>query len=685
MHVDRMRPARLGAEGSGFGVQAQRPPSRGFPVRSSTWGVRWLSTTGVAALLLLALAPAAVAADAKRDPNAVLRAASQKSYDRARLGEVTAAIGGVASDAKVDAAIRRRAFEMLIEVYARHGSRAKAIEAAEALRRAFAKDAAIDRQAVFAQTEQYAQMPAAVSNTAPAIAILQAYVQRHPEDNESCAQAALRMARLQLRAELYDAAQTSARAALARDPANADLGSEALWLLQDVAKRTDKPEERARALEQSLDAKYRDALSDEALSLRRSAFAETLRQLKRLDDLRRFLADFERTDTSPVRRQQWCLATANALLEQGRTNDASVAYERVFTAHPGANASWYEAQSRVVDLLVAQKRTNDALRAAHVLYDARGGNDAERVINRMADIVRWGNPKDPRADALQAMHRYGPAGRDGQPGTADDPKPVLPTIGYPDAAARRQAFAAAAATLGDGVEASLQRAWCAVYTGDPRQATAHFADALRRSSISQVVDIAKLLQQHGVRPLDGNSTRLAEIGHFIAHGPAGVDGQSGTADDLADPFATLDVPAASARPGGLVPLPPDDVRDLQALIPELRELIRRSNVSERRTAAVSLYQRTVEALVVVDRHETLEWISATLRDERDPRVLGALAYLGANVARSDQLHVAAARQFHAGVVRAMEQSQRKIPGEVVSVQRQLDGLTRALERKPPNR
>jgi tetratricopeptide (TPR) repeat protein len=625
------------------------------------------------------------AADAKRDPNAVLRAASQKSNDRARLGEVSAAISGVALDTTVDAAIRRRAFEMLIDVQARLASRAKAIEAAEALRLAFPKDAAIDRQAVFVQADHYAQMPAAVSNTAPAVAVLQAYVKRHPDDNESSAQAFLRMARLQVRAEQYDAARESARTALERDPANAALGSEALWLLQDIAKRTDKPEDRARALEQSLDPKYRDALSDEALTLRRTACADALRQLKRYDDLRRFLADFELTDASPVRRQQWCLATANAYFEQGRTNDASVAYERVFTAHPDANASWYEAQSRVVDLLVAQKRTNDALRAAHVLYDARGGNDAERVIKRMADILRWGDPKDPRADALQAMQRHGPAGRDGQPGTEDDPQPVLPTIGYPDATARRRAFAAASATLGDGVEASLQRAWCAVYTGEPRQATAHFADALRRCSISQVADIAKLLQQYGVRPLDGNGDRLADIGDFIAYGPGGVDGQSGTADDLADPFAALGVPATSAHPGGLVPLPPNDVRDLQALIPELRELIRRSTVSERRAAAVDLYQRTVEALVVVDRRETLEWVLAALQDERDPRVLGALAHLGANVARSDQLHVAAARQFHAEVTGALERSQRKLPGEVVSVQRQLEGLARALERKPKTR
>lgn len=637
---------------------------------------------------LLSSAPAAPAVDAatSNGESAALRAAAGVARDRARFAEAVAAIHKIATDVKVDAAIRQRAFRMLIDLHARNNSRIKTIEAAEAFRTAFPQDPAIDRETVFLQADQYARLPAAASNSTPAVAALQAYAQRRAGDNESCAQSLLRVADFHRRVDQWDAARDAARAALARDPVNPALGSEAIWLLQDVAKRTDRAEERAQALEQSLDPKYRDALTDDALTSRRSACVETLRQLKRYDDLRRFLAEFERTDPVPLRRQQWALAIANACYDQGRTNEAHAACERVFTAHPEANACWYEAQSRLVDLLVAQKRTDEALSAARILYDAaRTGNDAERVVKRMVDILRQANPSDPRADALSVLQRHGPAGRDGQPGTADDPQPVLPAIGYPDLTARRKAFDAVAATLGDSADASLQRAWCAVYTGDPRRAVAHFADALRRCQVSQVGDIAKALQQNGARPLNGNNAELAELGYFIAHGPAGADGTPGTEDDRPDPFAALGVPAVSASPGGLVPLSATEARDLQALLVELRALIRRPGTRDRQLAAIDVYERTVAALVVVDRRETLDWILAVMRSETDGRVLGPLARLGANVARSDQLHLADSRQFIADVVSLLAQSQPKLAGEIRGVQRHLEVATDTLLKKPSSR
>ena len=635
-------------------------------------------------VLLLAATPALRAENDARDINAVFQAAAQNARTPAHFAEAMASVSEVATNAKVGARFRQRAFELLMDIYARHSNRVKAIESAEAMRLAFPNDAAIDREAVFAQADLYAQLPAAATNAEPAVAALQAYVKRRNGDNESCAQACLRMARFQLRADQYDAAQDAARTALARDPANADLGIEALWLLQDTAQRAGHPDERLRALEQVFEPKYRDALTEDGLFLRRTTYADTLRQLKRYDALRRFLGELERTDTSPVRRQQWCLAIANTICEQGQTNEAFAAFERVFTAHPEVSTSWFEAQSRVVDLLVAQKLTNDALRAAHILYDAaRDAGAADRVIQRMAEILRQGNPREPRAEAIVAINRFGPAG----PPTAKratptpHPQPVLPAIGYPDLAARHQAFDAAGPTLGDGVDASLQRAWCAIYAGDPRLAVTHFADALRRSSLSQFDTVAKVMLQNGFRPLQGHSAGLADIGQFIVYGPDGADGKPGTEDDPPDPFAALGVPAVSTHPGGLVPLAPDEIRDLQALIDQLRELIRRSETPARQIAAVGLYQRAIEALVVVDRRETLDWILATMQRETDDHLLGALARLGASVARSDQLHLAAARQFYADVVQQFEQAKRHVPGEVESAQRQFDATIHLFEKK----
>jgi hypothetical protein len=300
----------------------------------------------------------------------------------------------------------------------------------------------------------------------------------------------------------------------------------------------------------------------------------------------------------------------------------------------------------------------------------------------MLTLFRANDPKDPRADALDAMNRYGACGRDGKPGTPDDPKPVLPGIGYPDTTARKQAFASALPTLGDGVDASLQRGWCALYVGDPKQAVAYFTDAFRRSRARRASDIGRILLQNGFRPLQGPEVDLDEVSNFLAYGQAGADGKKGTEDDLPDPFSALGIPAASAKPGGLSPLPTDEVKALQALRTEIRILIRTSASPRKKAAAVSAYERAVEALVTVDRKETLGWLRETLRNETDGPLLGALARFGASVSNADQLNLAAANRFYAELTQTYEQAQQAVPKEISDAQRWFDSSLAGLRRKP---
>ena len=578
--------------------------------------------------------------------------------------------------------VRQRAYEALLDLHTRKGARQEAIDTAEAYRKAFASNADVDRRTVFVESDLYWAWTAA-SNAAAPVAVLQGYVKRRPKDLEGCAQACLAMARHQLRAGLYDEARASARAALATDPANAGLGADALWMLQDIAARARQPEDRLQALEQSFADPYRDALSANDLARRRDLYAATLRDLGRYDALRRFLGDLAQADTSVSRRQEWCHAAAESYFEQSRFAEALAGYERVFCDHPAVSARWADAQGRIVESLLKLGRNEEALKAARVMYEAAPSpGSIDRSVQAVVAILKLiDGPKGTRADAFVQMHRYGPSGRDGKPGTADDPVPVLSKIAYPDLSARRRAFEAAMPAMGDGVDASLQRGWCCLYAADPHSALVHFADALRRSPVPRVGEVARTVMFSGFRPLRGSSAGLEDIGHFVAFGGAGPDGQVGTDDDLADPFAAAGVAGGPVQPGGVVALGAEERRALEALASELRELIERSETPSRQIAAANAYQRICEALVTVDRAETLAWVRATLAGARDERVQGALVRLGQSVAKAGQLDLGAVRAFWADLAADYTKAQRAMPGDVAGTRGQFEHMLGSLQKR----
>lgn len=635
-------------------------------------------------LLLAGVVAAAPLPAPERDPEAMLRDALAQSQSPTQYTAAVTACRQVLATPKLSPPLRRRAYETLIEVAARHGARQEAIDAAEALRLAFPTNGEIDRQAVFSQADQEAAWTAN-TNHAPAIARLQAFVARRPADRTGCGQAWLRIAKLEAHRSAWDAAVQAARQAMQIDPTNAVLGIDALWLQQEIAARLHQPEARLAALQRALGPGYGDHLAGYDLIVRREVLAETLRELKRYSELRQFAAALELTDEAPDRRQHWCLLVADACREDGQLDDALAAYERVFTGHALVTGNWAEAQARIVDVLAKLGRLPEALRAARVLWEAAAESyNVDRATARLVDLLKLADGNSVRAEALQAMLRFGPAGKDGQPGTADDPPAVLPTLGYPDGAARRQAFDAVSAKLGDNAAASLQRARACFYAGEPRQGLAHCADALRRCQASAVPETARAVL-HGFRAVRGTSAGLDDVGTFIACGSSGPDGQAGTADDLPDPFAPLGLAGASRQPGGLVPVPAEALTQVQTILQQLRELAVRPGSPSRRVVAIQAYQRTCEALVVVERPATLAWVLEDMRHEPDDRALGALARLGQTAAKADQLSLTDLRQFDRDTLRVFAQLQRPAPNDVLEAQRQTERTLQELIKKPPER
>lgn len=611
----------------------------------------------------------------------LLAVARQSCRDKNRVEDAVTACQQIIETPKVDWRKKRAAYGILIEAHSYREARQDAIDAAEAMRKAFPKDEEIERAAVMAQVDQYWAWKAN-TNPEPVVVVLKAYADRHPTNSEVQGAAWLRISQFQSRGGLLELAMTSANTALKADPDNLRFGSEVLWQMQSIAAKAKRTEDRAGFLIQALDPKYVQVLDDNAVTVRRESLAATLDELRRYEELRRYLEAWARLDGASLRGQRWAFSVAETWVAQDKIEQALAAYERVFTEHPSGTGYWPAAQEKIVKSLVTLGRLDEALKAARVAFEAAPDDGAaDRAASLIVELLKQIDKGTARADAFTDMRRYGAAGRDRKPGTADDPVPVLSKIAYPDLSARRKAFAAAAASLGDGVDASLQRGRCAAYSGDVSAALAWFADAFRRCPAGKAGEMARVIMVNGFRPLHGNGDGLDEVAEFIALGPAGEDGKNKTSDDLPDPFAPLGLSGPSRQAGGRLALKPEEAAALIELTAELRELIVKSSTTSRQIAACRGYEKVCETLVTVDREETLVWIRKAMGAEPSEKVQAALCTLGLTVAKSDQLNLAGERAFMAAVVSDFEKAGKPVPAELASIQRNIESTMSRLVRK----
>jgi hypothetical protein len=372
-----------------------------------------------------------------------------------------------------------------------------------------------------------------------------------------------------------DAAQEAVKA-IALDPANDKQVAQGLWCVQEAQWQARDSDKCAQTLKQLLDPKY--ILPTGAAHDQRSIYnryADCLAGLKRNAELQAFYSDAAKRGDDQHFRQEMLMQSVGLLSEQNRLGEALVECERVFVENPGCPDFWYQAQQKIVDILRRQDRLAEALQAQRIVLDVTG--DAPGVAgqcNLIAGMLKDMDKNVTRANAFIDFQTYGPWGKDGKPGAAGVLANPLTAVGYPSYAAREQAFAKAQAG-GDDVAFARQRALMCMYTGHPGQAVKYYADALRRSLPGNFKDIANETIALGVRGVHGHCCDLDRFYAFVRYGPAGPDGNLGTADDLKDPFAELGVaPRPPAPDGGVAALPAERQKALVELASGLEAVVR---------------------------------------------------------------------------------------------------------------
>jgi tetratricopeptide (TPR) repeat protein len=593
-------------------------------------------------LLAAALLPAA-----EKDPNderLVRAAALRGSAAVEEQDEALRLCRDVLADPKASRAQQFSAFATRVDVvWRRRRDVPAALAVLNEMRAFYPGDAEADRTAVFRAADVLWESGKELDQGVPLLTDLAA---RAAADRATVAQARLRLARFLVRLRRFDEAYASAAQAIELAPDDADLAAAALWEMQGAAEGMKDPERRYEVLRRALEPRYADRLDAWARYARQAAYGRVLLATQRLDELRALFGPLEQADPDPAHRQEWCLLLAEALLQQERFDAALPAFEQVISGHPAVHQQWWNAQTRIVDILRRQQRLPEALQATRVLLDAAWDQNTLTQASEQAVALLVAIDDLPeRANLFIAWQTYGPAGKDGTPGTPDDSTDPLAACPYPDLAARAAAFDRASADLGDTVVAARQRARMALYCGKPRDALAQLADAMARRGIEDPDWICSELVQQTLRAVVGHPWRTAEFCSFIAWGPAGPDLTPGTADDLPDPLAEFALPSLPTA-GGLARLSAEEVTALEQLGTALQPLL--ANPAEprwRRTACARGLDRVQEALA--------SWQAGPLRDlaletalTTDDRELArACLSLAARCAKGRDLHAGALHTF----------------------------------------
>jgi tetratricopeptide (TPR) repeat protein len=378
-----------------------------------------------------------------------------------------------------------------------------------------------------------------------------------------------------------------------------------------------------------------------------------------------FTAVAQKTDNPKV-RQNANMRIAAIHAGENRTDEALAAYEQAFTDSPGVSDGWHEAQKSIVGLLRKSGRLDEALKAARICYDASpNASSIAQSCSLIAGILKDIDKNTTRANAFLAFQEFGPNGKDGIAGNADDLTNPLASVGYPSYPAREKAFAKARESMGDDAAASRLRALTFLYSAHPDEALKHMAEYFRRSHLEAypMQAVVNDMMALGVKPLRGHATGLKPFYEFIRFGPAGPDGQANTADDLKDPFAALGLqPVKPSEDGGLAPPPAKDRAALVELERSFEAIVATEHDDHQlRMALLSALERIHDSLCDWGMPGQRDWYLSLVNDSfSNEYVCFSVLHSGEAAARGSDLHFGGVGAYWKKVDEMLQAEGRKL-------------------------
>ncbi|HUV39207.1 MAG TPA: tetratricopeptide repeat protein, partial [Planctomycetota bacterium] len=150
----------------------------------------------------------------------------------------------------------------------------------------------------------------------------------------------------------------------------------------------------------------------------------------RLDDpegaLKAYREAEETFTTRPEHQSELAWRRAKILFDGKRYAEAAAAYRRVVARYALANESRSVGSAQaVVDCFAALEKYDEALKAAHVVYDY---GDRHWAVPKIIELLTLSGADDEQVEAFVRFQLYGPKGEDGQQEIANP----FDRIGYPD-------------------------------------------------------------------------------------------------------------------------------------------------------------------------------------------------------------------------------------------------------------
>ena len=223
--------------------------------------------------------------------------------------------------------------------------------------------------------------------------------------------------------------------------------------------------------------------------------------------------DVEALTTRDSVRNEMASRRANILFTQQKYPEAIAAFQQTLSRYGVADVGrCMDAARKIAECHAAAENYPEALKAAHVVYDA---GDLDWAVQKIVTWLKALDGNDERVETFVLFQMHGPK----VPDREEELPNVLLDIGYPDYGAEVQGdFDKSLASLGDDWRGLQRKARLCLYRGKPRLAVPYFYRAFLECPNQELQVCGQAVVFEGVRAVYGTEAGLDPWYAFLRDG-----------------------------------------------------------------------------------------------------------------------------------------------------------------------